>query len=132
MSPHTSRGRDFIVVALPNGRHRSLHRNQTDLVAPLAKAEELYSQLPVDVPVLLTLMRHLSGRLSRPAKEVIRDEEDIAVSGRKNPVTNSVPGTCAACVAKTDPGDREATRPHGCEACATKAAARKSAGRLPC
>lgn len=34
------RGRDFVVVALPNGRHRSVRRSQTDLMTPLKESAQ--------------------------------------------------------------------------------------------
>jgi hypothetical protein len=88
----TTRGRDFIVVKLPNGRHRSIHRNQTDLSGPLVEARESSASIPrADVAALLTLMRHLRSTLALSTPEVIRDDTTATDS-----VLCSVPSIPAA------------------------------------
>lgn len=92
MTLETTRGRDFIVIKLPNGRHRSIRRNQTDLSGPLVETRERSTSIPrVDVATLLTLMRHLRSTLAVPTPEVIRDDTTAAEN-----VLCSVPSTNAA------------------------------------
>ena len=75
VSLETTRGRDFIVFKLPNGRHRSIRRSHTDLSVPLVEGCERSTSIPrVDVATLLTLMRHLRSTLALPTPEVIRDD----------------------------------------------------------
>jgi len=75
VSLETTRGRDFIVVRLPNGCHRSIRRNETDLAAPAMESHPSGLIPRVDVATLLTLMRHLRSTLAAPTEKVIRDEE---------------------------------------------------------
>ena len=133
VSLHSSRGRDFIVVALPNGRHRSLRRSQTDLVPSQAQAAAPAPDLLVDVEVLLTLMRHLRRSLSFPSEEEICDEQESADSRHKRSETSPRRKGCTACMAKPASSGNEATCTHLCQDCeATSGTGRKSAEQSPC
>ena len=129
VSLHSSRGRDFIVVALPNGRNRSLRRSQTDLVTTQPQTNMPVSGLLVDIQVLLTLMRHLHGRLSVPVeKEISNDQANRHKTSGATPASRR----CSACMAILASGDKTATRPYLCEACEAKGRRGNSGRSHPC
>jgi hypothetical protein len=87
VSLHSARGPAYVLVALPDGRRRSLRRSITDLAgaegaAPLAPAIPLWNGLRISVRTLLPLARHIVAGLAVPIEEVTRDDcsTPIAVS----------------------------------------------------
>src|SRR4051794_36803130 len=72
MSLHSARGPAYIVVALPDGRRRSLRRASTDL-AGTAEAP-LYDGPRISVGTLLPLARHIVACLAVAVEEVIHDD----------------------------------------------------------
>jgi hypothetical protein len=85
VSLHSARGPAYIVVALPDGRRRSLNCTSTDL-AGAAEASSLARILAVcDGPrismgTLLPLARHMGARLAIDVEEVIRDDHAPSVA----------------------------------------------------
>ncbi|WP_436102053.1 DUF5372 family protein [Pararhizobium sp. LjRoot238] len=135
VSLETTRGRDFIVVKLRNGRHRSIRRNQTDLSVPLVEARERSISIPrIDVATLLTLMRHLRRTLALSTPEVIRDDTTAVEN-----VLCSVPSTpaavqheeFAAALAKPFGGKKGADRQGDCRAFMAEAAGEQTGGDEP-
>ena len=132
VSLRSSRGRDFIVVALPNGRNRSLRRSQTDLVTTQPQTNMPVSGFLVDIQVLLTLMRHLHGGLSVPVEKEISNDQARAVNRHKTSGATPASKLCSACMAPLASGDNTATRPYLCEACEAKGRRRNSGRSHPC
>jgi hypothetical protein len=121
VSLHSARGPAYIVVALPDGRGRSLRRASTDLVGT-AEAP-LYDGPHISVGTLLPLARHIVARLVIAVEEVTRDD-------RAPPVAELAP-LCAAGVtavaALAEPAERDANadRPSSRRAAAPDGAARR-------
>src|SRR3954447_7940137 len=102
VSLHSARGLAYIVVALPDGRRRSLRRASTDL-AGTAKAP-LYDGPRISVGTLLPLARHIVACLAVAVEEVIHD--DYAP-----PVATPAPGCAvriAAAAALAEPAEPDA------------------------
>jgi hypothetical protein len=102
MSLHSARGPAYIVVALPDGRRRSLRRASTDL-AGTAEAP-LYDGPRISVGTLLPLARHIVACLAIAVEEVIHD--DYAP-----PLAKPAPGCAvriAAAAALAEPAERDA------------------------
>src|SRR3954470_23784000 len=72
VSLHSARGPAYIVVALPDGRRRSLRRASTDLAGP-AEAP-LYDGPRISAGTLLPLARHIVVCLAIAVEEVIHDD----------------------------------------------------------
>ena len=109
MSLHSARGPAYVVVALPDGRRRSLRRASTDL-AGTAEAPSLACVLAVcdgpriSVGTLLPLARHIVARLAIAVEEVTRDDH-------APPVAAPAPGRAvriAAAAALAEPAERDA------------------------
>jgi hypothetical protein len=73
VSLHSARGPAYVVVALPDGRRRSLHRASTDL-AGTAEAP-LYDGPRISAGTLLPLARHIVACLAIAVEEVIHDDD---------------------------------------------------------
>src|SRR3954447_17020557 len=69
---HSARGPAYIVVALPDGRRRSLRRASTDL-AGTAEAP-LYDGPRINAGTLLPLARHILACLAIAVEEVTHDD----------------------------------------------------------
>jgi hypothetical protein len=96
VSLRSARGPAYVVVALSDGRRRSLRRSLTDLAgaagaAPLAPAISLRNDLRISARTLLPLARHIVAGLATPIEEVTRDD-------RSPPAAASAPRgpTCSA------------------------------------
>jgi CTP:molybdopterin cytidylyltransferase MocA len=105
VSLHSARGPAYIVVALPDGRHRSLRRALTELAgAAAASVASLCDGPRVSVGTLLPLARHIVARLVIAVEEVTHDD-------RAPPVAELAP-LCAAGVtavaALAEPAERDA------------------------
>src|SRR4051794_28787957 len=119
MSLPSARGPAYIVVALPDGRRRSLRRASTNL-AGTAEAP-LYDGPRISVGTLLPLARHIVACLAVAVEEVTHDDH-------APPVAAPAPGR-AVCIAaaaalaepaepdaNTDgPASRRAAAPDGAE-----------------
>src|SRR3954453_20759905 len=102
VSLHSARGPAYVVVALPDGRRRSLRRASTDL-AGTAEAP-LYDGPRISAGTLLPLARHIVACLAIAVEEVIHD--DYAP-----PVAPSAPGCAvriAAAAALVEPAEPDA------------------------
>ena len=102
VSLHSARGPAYIVVALPDGRRRSLRRASTDL-AGTAEAP-VYDGPRISAGTLLPLARHIVACLAIAVEEVIHD--DYAP-----PVTAPTPGCAvriAAAAALAEPAEPDA------------------------
>jgi hypothetical protein len=102
VSLHSVRGPAYIVVALPDGRRRSLRRGSTDL-AGTAEAP-LYDGPRISVGTLLPLARHIVACLAVAVEEVIHD--DYAP-----PLATPAPGCAvriAAAAALAEPAEPDA------------------------
>src|SRR3954466_14936032 len=69
VSLHSARGPAYIVIALPDGRHRSLRRASTDLAgtaeaSSLVRAHAVCDGPRVSVGTLLPLARHIVAHLA--------------------------------------------------------------------
>jgi hypothetical protein len=79
VSVHSARGPAYIVVALPDGRRRSLRRASTDLAgtaeaSSLARVHAVCDGPRVSIGTLLPLARHIVARLAIAVEEVTRDD----------------------------------------------------------
>src|SRR3954454_8804046 len=126
VSLHSARGPAYVVVALPDGRRRSLRRASTDL-AGTAEAPSLARILAVcdgpriSVGTLLPLARHIVARLAIAVEEVTHDDHAPSVAA---PAPGRAVGIAAAAAlaepaerdANTDrPASRRAAAPDGAE-----------------
>src|SRR3954447_4620724 len=102
VSLHSARGLAYIVVALPDGRRRSLRRASTDL-AGTAKAP-LYDGPRISVGTLLPLARHIVACLAVAVEEVIHDDYAPPVA---EPAPLCATGV-AAVAALAEPAERDA------------------------
>lgn len=129
VSLEAARGRDFIIVKVSNGRHRSIRRKQTDLMTPLREDLKPSAPMPrVNVGTLLTLMRHLRSTLALPMEEVIRDEETahrVPCSVPSN-TTISANGSATASLAETAGREEEATGQGCCRTAVADAASQRA------
>jgi hypothetical protein len=102
VSLHSARGPAYIVVALPDGRRRSLRRASTDL----ARTAEvpLYDGPRISTGTLLPLARHIVARLAIAVEEVTRDDHTLSAA---EPTSRCVTGT-AAVAALAEPAERDA------------------------
>ncbi|MEH2471798.1 hypothetical protein V1281_007015 [Nitrobacteraceae bacterium AZCC 2161] len=95
VTPRSGRGPAFVVVRLPDGRHRSIRRSATDLATASSEEEGASKSLAcISVRTLLTLMHHLHSTLASRIEEVIRDEHAIESTPRSvpDPHRTSKPG----------------------------------------
>jgi hypothetical protein len=119
VSLHSARGPAYIVVALPDGRRRSLRRASTDLAG--AAEAPLYDGPRISVGTLLPLARHIVARLAIAVEEVTRADHAPSVA---EPSLRCVTGIAAAAAlaepaepdANTDrPPSRRAAAPDGAD-----------------
>jgi hypothetical protein len=113
VSLRSARGPAYIVVALPDGRRRSLRRSSTDLAGPagappIAPVILLHNGFRISVGTLLPLARHIVARLAAPVEEVTRDDHSP-------PIAESAPcrlsrGATAAALAEPAVRDPDAAR----------------------
>jgi hypothetical protein len=85
VSVHSARGPAYIVVALPDGRRRSLRRASTDLAgtaeaSSLARVHAVCDGPRVSIGTLLPLARHIVARLAIAVEEVTRDDHAPSVA----------------------------------------------------
>jgi len=102
VSLYSARGPAYIVVALPDGRRRSLRRASTDLAG--TAESPLYDGPRISVGTLLPLARHIVACLAVAVEEVIHD--DYAP-----PLATPAPGCTvriAAAAALAEPAERDA------------------------
>jgi hypothetical protein len=102
VSLHSARGPAYIVVALPDGRRRSLRRASTDL-AGTAEAP-LYDGPRISVGTLLPLARHIVACLAVAVEEVIHDDYAPSVAEP----TPRCAARIAAVTALAGPAERDA------------------------
>ena len=126
VSLHSARGPAYIVIALPDGRHRSLRRASTDLAgtaeaSSLVRAHAVCDGPRVSVGTLLPLARHIVAHLAIAVEEVTRDDHAPSVA-QPAPRCATRVATVAALAepaerdANTDgPASRRATAPDGAE-----------------
>ena len=107
VSLHAARGPAYIVVALPDGRRRSLRRASTDL-SGTAEAP-LYDGPRVSVDTLLPLARHIVACLAVAVEEVTHDDHAPPLA-TPAPVC-AVRIAAAAAVAEPAERDANADRP---------------------
>jgi hypothetical protein len=136
VSLRSARGPAYVVVALPDGRRRSLRRALTDPagaaeVAPSARAIPLRNGFLISVGTLLPLARHIVARLAAPVEEVTRDDRSSSVAASAPPCPTRV----AAVAALAEPAERDANpdRPSSRRpAAADGAGQQRGDGDLPC
>jgi CTP:molybdopterin cytidylyltransferase MocA len=106
VSLHSARGPAYVVIALPDGRRRSLRRALTDLAgaATASSVASLCDGPRVSVGTLLPLARHIVARLAIPVEEVIDDNRAPPVA---EPALLCVTGV-AAVAAVAEPAERDA------------------------
>jgi hypothetical protein len=79
----SGRGLAFVVVALPDGRRRSIRISCTDLGHASPPADKRALDPPrVSVRTLIPLARHLNATLSLLVEEVIRDDSSSSSASR--------------------------------------------------
>ena len=79
----SGRGPAFVVVALPDGRRRSIRLASTDLARATREAEGSPADVPrISIRTLTPLARHLRAALSLLAEEVIRDDSSRPSASR--------------------------------------------------
>jgi hypothetical protein len=136
VSLRSARGPAYIVVALPDGRRRSLRRSSTDLAAPagaapIASVILLRHGFRISVGTLLPLARHIVARLADPVEEVTRDDHSppIAASSQRHLSR----GATAAALAEPVARDADAARlPSRRPVAADGAEPQRGDGDLPC
>jgi hypothetical protein len=118
VSLHSARGPAYIVVALPDGRRRSLRGASTDLAgaAIASPAASLCDGPRVSVGTLLPLARHIVARLVIAVEEVTRDDHAPPIA---EPAPLCVTGV-AAVAALAEPAERDANA--DCPSCRGAAA----------
>jgi len=106
VSLHSARGPAYIVIALPDGRRRSLRRASTDLAgaATASPVASLCDGPRVSVDTLLPLARHIVARLAIAVEEVIHDDHAPPVA---EPAPLCATGV-AAVAALAEPAERDA------------------------
>src|ERR1700761_2032052 len=114
VSLRSARGPAYFVVALPDGRRRSLRRAFTDLAGaagapPLAPALSSHNGRGISVGTLLPLARHIVVRLAAPVEEVTRDDRSPPVAASAPPCSLCV--TAVAALAEPAARDANADRP---------------------
>jgi len=117
VSLHSTRGRDFVVVALPNGW------------APLPDDPQAGGSIPrVDVRTLLTLMHHLRSTLAIPAEEVIRDEKARNCGSRSVPSSRTTTASSEAAASLAEParGQQKSVGPRSRELAVADAPTQRS------
>jgi hypothetical protein len=125
VSLHAARGTAYIVVALPDGRHRSLRRALTDLAgaAAASPAASLCDGPRVSVGTLLPLSRHIVARLALVVEEVTCADHAPPVA---EPALLCVTGVAAvATLAEPAERDANADRPPSRRAAAPDGADRR-------
>src|SRR5215213_276588 len=133
VSLHSARGPAYIVVALPDGRRRSLRRGSTDLAGAAATSPvaSLCDGPRVSVGTLLPLARHIVACLAIAVEEVTRDDHAPPVA---EPAPLCATGV-AAVAALAEPAERDANadRPPSRRAAAPDGAERRlDEGDLRC
>jgi len=83
----SGRGSAYVVIALADGRRRSIRVAATDLVPPGANARTLPR---ISIRTLIPLARHLNRILSLLTEEVIRDEPASPSASSRGVSTNLV------------------------------------------
>ena len=73
ISLSAARGRGYLTVALPDGRHRTLQRSLTDLDEQIQIGSPMDEFPWVSIRTLIPLARHLKTRFTLPNAEVIRN-----------------------------------------------------------
>jgi hypothetical protein len=121
VSLHSARGPAYIVVALPDGRRRSLRRALTDL-AGTAEAP-LYDGPRISVGTLLSLARHIVARLAIAVEEVTRDDHAPSIAAPTPGCAARI--TAAAPLAEPAEPDANADRPSSRRAAAPDGAERR-------
>ena len=95
LDERSGRGPSYVVVALADGRKRSVRIAVTDLVPPGTSSSATEPNLArISVRTLIPLARHLNRILSLLTEEVIRDEP-------------AGPFASSRCVSTTDPGRQD-------------------------
>jgi hypothetical protein len=107
VSLHAARGPAYVVIALPDGRRRSLRRASTDL-AGTAEAP-LYDGPRISVGTLLPLARHIVTRLAVAVEEVTHDDHAPSVAALAPGCTVGI--TAVATLAEPAERDANADRP---------------------
>jgi hypothetical protein len=127
VSLRSARGPAYVVVALSDGRHRSLRRSITDLAgaeaaSPLTLVIPLRNGFRISVRTLLPLARHIVAGLAAPVEEVTPDD-------RSPPIAASAPrGPTRITAALAEPAARDANT--DCSPCRRPAAADGAETRL--
>src|SRR4051794_5782112 len=106
VSLHSARGPAYVVIALPDGRRRSLRRASTDLAGAAAASPvaSLCDGPRISVGTLLPLPRHIVPRLAIAVEEVTYDDRAPSVAA-------PAPGCAvriAAAAALAEPAERDA------------------------
>src|SRR4051812_34932617 len=106
VSLHSARGPAYIVVALPDGRRRSLRRGSTDLAGAAATSPvaSLCDGPRVSVGTLLPLARHIVARLAIAIEEVTRADHAPSVAELSLRCVTGI----AAAAALAEPAERDA------------------------
>jgi hypothetical protein len=78
VSVHSARGPSFVVIALPDGRRRSVRRSITDLVGA-DSTNRLGEALRVSVRTLLPLAQHLATMITASAQKVIGNGQTLSL-----------------------------------------------------
>ena len=106
VSLHSARGPAYVVIALPDGRRRSLRRALTDLAgaATASSVASLCDGPRVSVGTLLPLARHIVARLATAVEEVTRADHAPSVAEPSSRCVTAI----AAAAALAEPAERDA------------------------
>jgi hypothetical protein len=121
LSDRSGRGPAYLVVALPDGRKRSIRIASTDLATPAVPESGTGAGISrISVRTLIPLAQHLSANLALLAEEVIRDGHPSASASRCVSATidasrHNPPASASASAPVAEPAgsDAAADRPHG-------------------
>jgi hypothetical protein len=137
----SGRGPTYVVVALPDGRKRSIRIASTDLASPVITSGAVPDLPRISVRRLIPLVQHLSANLALLAEEVIRDGSSSPSASRCVSTTVDTrrrvpPASDGASAPLAEPLHRDANadRPDACGAneANTTAPRRARKGDRPC
>jgi hypothetical protein len=133
VSMHSARGASFVVIALPDGRRRSIRRSITDLAAASHGEHPGTTDetLRVSIRTLLPLAQHLATMITASEQKVIHDGPTLSLEPGARFSVQAAPAPLAAPTdpALAEPPDRDANADGSASGRACAADACRSAQR---
>jgi hypothetical protein len=104
LGERSGRGPAYVVIALPDGRTRSIRIASTDLAAAVFASGAAADLARISLRTLIPLVQHLSANLAVLAEEVIRD-------GSSSPIASRCVSTTVDACKPVPPGPHGASTP---------------------